>query len=163
MSMGLRTSNVRELGVLDRLVTKAVSAVTALVIWFWCRTCRVKARINEHAERSAVKASNGAVYATWHQRMFYFFYDFGSRHVTMMISRSRDGDYANEVALKLGFLSVRGSSRKGGRNAMNELVERLNAGGHTAGMMADGPTGPPRVLKMGTVKIARETASPSSP
>jgi lysophospholipid acyltransferase (LPLAT)-like uncharacterized protein len=32
-----------------------------------------------------------------------------------------------------------------------------------AGMMADGPTGPPRVLKMGSVKIARETGLPIIP
>ncbi|HPC47473.1 MAG TPA: lysophospholipid acyltransferase family protein [Deltaproteobacteria bacterium] len=149
--------------VLDRVLLKAVPAAAAWIIKTWCMTCRVTARINEHAERSAVETFGGAVYATWHQRMFYFFHDFGSRHVTMMISRSRDGEYANQVALRLGFLSVRGSSKKGGRDAMRELIERLKSGGHTAGMMADGPTGPPRVLKMGTVKIARETGKPIIP
>lgn len=145
------------------LLLRVVPPVAASIIKAWCLTCRVKARINEHAERRAVEEYGGAVYATWHQRMFYFFHDFGSRHVTMMISRSKDGEFANEVALRLGFLSVRGSSKRGGRDAMNELIDTLRSGGHTAGMMADGPTGPPRVLKMGTVKIARETGKPIIP
>ncbi len=81
----------------------------------------------------------------------------------MMISRSRDGEYANRVALNLGFYSVRGSTKKGGKNAMYELIDELRKGGHTAGMMSDGPTGPPRILKMGTIKIAKETGKPIIP
>ncbi len=147
----------------DGLLKKVLPALAARLIKTWCLTCRVRARINESAERNAVAEFGGAVYATWHQRMFYFFHDFGSRHVTMMISRSKDGDIANEVALRLGFLSVRGSSKRGGKDAMHELIDRLKSGGHTAGMMADGPTGPPRVLKMGTIRIARDTGKPVIP
>lgn len=148
---------------LEKAMLTVIPSAAAGLIKAWCLSCSVTARINEHAERRAVAECTGAVYATWHQRMFYFFHDFGARHVTMMISRSRDGEFANEVALRLGFLSVRGSSKRGGRSAMHELIDKLRGGGHTAGMMADGPTGPPRVLKMGTVRIARDTGMPIIP
>jgi len=147
----------------EKVLLRVVPSVAAFLIRTWCRTCKVEIRINQHAEAAAVRECNGAVFATWHQRMFYFFHDFGSRHVTMMISSSRDGEYANRVALRLGFRSVRGSTKKDGRNAMYELIDKLRKGGHTAGMMADGPTGPPRILKMGTIKIAKETGRPIIP
>ncbi|MGC9325845.1 MAG: lysophospholipid acyltransferase family protein [Desulfomonilia bacterium] len=152
-----------QFNLLEKILLRCLPPVIAGIIKLWNTTCRVEKRINEAVERTAVKDYNGAVYATWHQRMFYFFHDFGSRHVTMMISRSKDGEYANEVALRLGFYSVRGSATRNGRKAMHELIEKLQEGGHTAGMMADGPQGPPRVLKMGTVRIARETGRPIIP
>lgn len=147
----------------EKVLLKTVPPAAAFLIKHWCGTCRVVERINEEGERNAVKACNGAVYATWHQRMFYFFEDFGNRHIVMMISNSKDGDYANDVALRLGFLSVRGSRKKDGHKAMHQLIDLLRQGGHSAGMMVDGPEGPPRVLKMGTVIIARDTGKPIIP
>ncbi len=136
----------------------------ARLIRLWNGSCRVAVREAEDRELAALRRYGGCVYATWHQRMFWFFSDFGDRHVTMMISRSKDGEYANAVALRLGFYSVRGSGSSRGTAALHELVERLKSGqGHKAGMMADGPNGPPRQLKMGTVKIARETGMPVIP
>ncbi len=155
--------NENDLKLWERLLIKTVPPLLAALIDTWCRSCRVVERINEEAERNAIYACNGAVYATWHQRMFYFFRDYGNKHIVMMISKSKDGDYANEVALSLGFLSVRGSRLSEGRKAMHQLIHMLKQGGFTAGMMADGPIGPPRVLKMGAVKIARETGKPVIP
>ncbi len=138
--------------------------VGAWGIKLWNRTCRVVAREHEERELAALEEHRGCIYPTWHQRMFWFFYDFGARHVTMMISRSKDGDYANAVARRLGFYSVRGSNSFKGREALSDLVSLLNKReGHKAGMMADGPTGPPRRLKMGTIKLARETGLPIIP
>ncbi|HQG31703.1 MAG TPA: lysophospholipid acyltransferase family protein [Deltaproteobacteria bacterium] len=147
----------------EKLMLKTFPPLIAFLIRNWCRTCRVVARINEENERNAVIACNGAVYVSWHQRMFYFFKDFGNRNIIMMISRSKDGDYANDVALRLGFSSVRGSKGKGGHKAMYKLIEKLNEGGRTAGIMVDGPKGPPRVLKMGAIKIAEDTGKPIIP
>lgn len=148
----------------EKILLVVAPPVVAFLLRLWCGTCRVVARVDEEREREAVRRYDGCVYATWHQRMFYFFYDFGSRHVTMMGSKSKDGEYAHALALRLGFHTVRGSSTRDGRKAMHELIERINGGGgHMAGMMADGPKGPPRVLKIGAIKIARDTGRPVIP
>ena len=147
----------------EKLLLAVGPPVVAWLLRLWCRSCRIVARENEDRELAALQKYDGCVYPTWHQRMFYFFYDFGARHVTMMISKSKDGEYANALALRLGFYSVRGSRTRAGRQAMHVLIEKLQGGGHKAGMMADGPKGPPRVLKMGTVKVARDTGRPIIP
>ncbi len=147
----------------EKLLLKTAPPAAAFLIRGWCRSCRVVKRINAEHEILSAAENGGCVYATWHQRMFYFFEDFGSRHVTMMISQSKDGEYANALANKMGFYSVRGSRSRDGKKAMHELIDLMKKGGYTAGMMADGPTGPPRVLKMGTIRIARETGKPIIP
>lgn len=70
-----------------------------------------------------------------------------------MISRSRDGDFIAEVVQKIGWRPVRGSSTRGGREALQVMIRALkeqNVGGH----IVDGPTGPPRVIKPGLITIA---------
>ncbi len=86
----------------------------------------------------------------------------GSQHVTVMISRSRDGEYVSRIAKWLGFRNVRGSSTRGGRKALQALKQRINNGA-TGGMLADGPVGPARVAKIGSVILARDTDSPLIP
>ncbi|HNY64004.1 MAG TPA: DUF374 domain-containing protein [Deltaproteobacteria bacterium] len=152
-----------QLSLFEKAMLGSIPHVAASLIDGWCRTYRVVERINEGRERSALLASGGAVYATWHQRMFYFFHDFGRRNIIMMIGRSKDGDYADAIAHLLGFQSVRGSRVRDGHRAMYELVKRLSRGAHAAGMMGDGPNGPPRVLKGGTVRIAKMTGKPIIP
>lgn len=111
----------------------------------------------------AIAGSGGrAVFATWHQRMSYHFHFFGSRHVTIMISQSRDGEYAARVASWLGFKSVRGSSTHGGLEAMKELIRKISEG-EIGGILADGPLGPSRVAKMGSILIARDAGVPLIP
>jgi len=147
----------------DPLVMAVVCPLAALLIKLLMCSCRVARIEGTENERSALAASEGrVVYATWHQRMSYHFHFAGPRHPIMMISRSRDGEYAARLASWLGFKEVRGSSRRGGSSALRELIHRIRKG-ESAGMLADGPTGPPRIAKIGTVIIARDTFSPILP
>jgi len=138
-------------------------AVAALVLKGLLYSCRVvKVEGMERHDDAIRRSGGGAVYATWHQRMSYFFYFGGARRITVMISRSRDGEYVARLASRLGFHSVRGSSSRGGTTAVRELARRIRDG-EPAGMLADGPQGPARVAKMGTVLLAREGHVPVIP
>lgn len=142
------------------LVIPPIAALLIKLLMLSCRVVRV-----EGAERawSAVEASTrGAVFASWHQRMSYHFHYFGSRHLTIMISKSRDGEYAARTAGWLGFRHVRGSSSRDGSRALKEIIHRIRRG-EIGGMLADGPQGPPRVAKSGSVIIARNAGVPLIP
>jgi lysophospholipid acyltransferase (LPLAT)-like uncharacterized protein len=125
-----------------------------------CRVVRMKGM--ERHDEAISRSGGGAVYVTWHQRMSYFFHFGGSHHVTTMVSRSRDGEYAARLANCLGFRTVRGSSSRGGTTAVRELTRRIREG-ELGGMLADGPQGPARVAKMGSVMIARNAGVPIIP
>src|SRR5207237_7284797 len=51
---------------------------------------------------------------------------------------------------------VRGSSTRGGSQALREMV-RLVRSGRAAALTVDGPTGPPRQVQPGIVQLARLT------
>jgi lysophospholipid acyltransferase (LPLAT)-like uncharacterized protein len=141
-------------------VLPPLGALLIKLLMLSCRVVRVEGL--ERARRAAEASAGGAVYVTWHQRMPYHFHHFGSRHVTVMISRSRDGEYAARVARWLGFRDVRGSSSRGGKQALREIIRRMRQG-EIGGMLADGPQGPARVAKMGSVIMARDAGVPLIP
>jgi lysophospholipid acyltransferase (LPLAT)-like uncharacterized protein len=122
-------------------------------------SCRVVKVAGEKPNRAALKQSEErAIYATWHQRMSYLFHPFGSQHATVMISQSRDGEYAARVAKWLGFRTVRGSATRGGFRALKGLTQKIKEG-EIGGMLADGPLGPARVAKIGSVVLARDAGA----
>jgi lysophospholipid acyltransferase (LPLAT)-like uncharacterized protein len=147
----------------DPLLLSVICPLAALFIKLLMLSCRLVRVEGAEEEKKARERSGGpAVYATWHQRMPYHFHYFGSRHVTMMISRSRDGEYATRIAKWLGFRNVRGSSTRGGSEALKTIIQRIRAG-EIGGMLADGPLGPARVAKMGSVIMARDAQVPLIP
>ena len=157
------TSALNQFRWYDAILLRVIPPLTAFLVKLLMFTCRVVRVEGEDRERMALSRSGGgAVYATWHQRMSYHYSLFCSRHVTIMISESRDGEYGARVAAWLGFKNVRGSSTRGGTKALRELIKRI-AGGEIGGLFADGPQGPARVAKMGSITIARKAEVPLIP
>jgi lysophospholipid acyltransferase (LPLAT)-like uncharacterized protein len=159
----MKFSDFKKLPWIDAFLIAILPALAALVIKALLLSCRV-VRIEgmERHDEAIRRSGGGAVYVTWHQRMSYFFYFGGSHHAATMISRSRDGEYVARLASWLGFRIVRGSSSRGGARAVRELTRRIREG-ELGGMLADGPQGPARVAKLGTVMIARDGGVPVIP
>lgn len=74
----------------------------------------------------------------------------------VMISRSQDGQLVGNIVDRLGAHSPRGSSKKGGKEAMEEMIEWIKTRGPGIHIV-DGPTGPAGVIKPGAVRIAQRT------
>ncbi len=147
----------------DPLLLRVLPPLIAMLVKLLMLSCRViKVKGKEHERRAFAEGDGKAIYITWHQRMSYHFHYFGSRHVTVMISQSRDGEYVTRIAKWLGFKNVRGSSTRGGAEALREMTERIK-NGDIGGMLADGPVGPARVAKLGSVILARDTGCPLIP
>jgi hypothetical protein len=157
------SSRKTELRWYDPILLAILCPLIALFIKLLMLSCRVCKVEGDEKQREALERSGGrAVYATWHQRMPYHFHYFGSRHVTMMISQSRDGEYAARIAQWLGFKNVRGSSTRGGSRALRAIIDEIKSG-EIGGMLADGPLGPARVAKIGSVIMARDAEAPLIP
>ena len=105
------------------------------------------------------------IIAVWHQRIFLVisyaqrFKDFTP---VAMISKSRDGDLIADVARRLNFRPVRGSSSRGGREALAEMVAQLST--HPLAVHAvDGPQGPRGLVKAGIIRMAQLSGAPIIP
>jgi lysophospholipid acyltransferase (LPLAT)-like uncharacterized protein len=149
---------------LKSAVLKKIPPIVAFLTYLWGKSCARITVVNGAFEAELALSGRGCVYVTWHQRLLNLFFLKYRRPVTIMISRSKDGDLVAAVAEKLGFGTVRGSSSRGGATAMYQLIDKIREIPATsAGMLGDGPRGPARKLKLGTLKIAQETGVPIIP
>ena len=115
-------------------------------------------------EKEAIEKSGGkAVYSSWHQRLVFHPYYLSKSGVTVMVSQSRDGEFAARFINALGLGDVRGSSTRGGMGALKKLTQKIIDGETNGGMVVDGPLGPARVAKMGAVILAKNSNAPLMP
>lgn len=147
----------------DPLLLKIIPPLAALFIKLLMLSWRViKIEGKQNEITALAQSGRRALYATWHQRMAFQHRQLGVRNLIIMVSQSRDGEYAARLARRLGFQEMRGSSTRGGLRALRQLAQKIRDGA-SGGMLADGPLGPPRVAKMGSVVIARNAQAPIIP
>ncbi|MBW2630616.1 MAG: lysophospholipid acyltransferase family protein [Deltaproteobacteria bacterium] len=111
-----------------------------------------------------LKNSGRVVMAFWHQRFFGGLYlpKTFRRPICVMISQSRDGDFIADVAERIGWTPARGSSSRGGRDALRKIVDDLIKN-RFAVHVVDGPTGPPYVIKPGLISMAQQSGAAICP
>ncbi|MBI4577722.1 MAG: lysophospholipid acyltransferase family protein, partial [Planctomycetes bacterium] len=122
------------------------------------RTVRV-----EHLGRGPMERleaeGRGLIYAIWHDQLLLWTRTHAGRGIHALVSQHRDGELIARALAWLGCHSVRGSSTRGGREALQELVD-LASRGVAVGVTPDGPRGPRHVLKPGVVALAAKSGRP---
>jgi len=129
----------------------------------WLGTCRVS-EFGREIERSCLEADpdRGLLYASWHRGLLFVIYWYRNQKVVSIASASQDGELAAQAAQRLGWITARGSSSKGGRQAFREM-EALVRKGHKGGLLVDAPRGPRFVSKPGIIYLAKRTGLPIVP
>jgi lysophospholipid acyltransferase (LPLAT)-like uncharacterized protein len=144
----------------DPIILIILPSVVTLIIKLILYSCRVtKVEGRERAVEALEQSQGKAVYATWHQRVIFHARHLAHTNLTVMVSQSRDGEYATRLVNLFGHTTVRGSSTRGGALALKELTQKIKEGGR-GGILADGPLGPARVAKIGAVIMAHEAQVP---
>ncbi|MCU0822858.1 MAG: lysophospholipid acyltransferase family protein [Spirochaetes bacterium] len=119
--------------------------------------------IDEKHEKAVLEKGERPIYASWHQRFLPGVTFFNRRKpVVAMVSMSRDGDMMSKAIGMLGWHTVRGSSSKGGTQALKE-IKSLTDKGYSVGHLVDGPRGPFGIVKPGIVAMARYSGMPVLP
>lgn len=102
--------------------------------------------------------------AVWHQDAILGPFIGRGRDIIAMVSHSSLGNVLTEIMRKCHFIPVRGGSARGGKEALSEIIEYINArSGVICGMAVDGSRGPARKAQIGTVLIAQATGAPIYP
>ena len=147
----------------DPLLFRVIFPLLTLLIKVFLSTFRViRVEGKDKMDEALFQSGGRAVYASWHQRVVVPVPHLTESNVTVMISQSRDGEYAARFIRAFGFKTVRGSSTRGGSDALSNLIQKLMEGS-SGGMVVDGPVGPARVAKIGTVVMASKTGVPIIP
>ena len=96
------------------------------------------------------------LFALWHGRMFLSILEHRGSGIATMASRSKDGEVIALWLERNGYRAARGSSTRGGGQALRELVRHVRGGGNAA-LTVDGPRGPARDVQPGIVQLAKLT------
>lgn len=123
-------------------------------------SCRVTRQNVDLLERA--RGGEPFIGVVWHEDLLYLADVFRGTGFTLLISRSRDGEIGARIAERLGLRVVRGSSSRGGEEALGSIVD-LARGGASVGFIADGPRGPRRELKPGAITAAKLSGRPIVP
>lgn len=145
----------------ERVLLGIVPPLAAMSFRLLFGSCRKEDRGIDHCGE-VLRTHGRAIVAFWHESMalaIHFYRGTGSHTLT---SYSYDGDLAARVVRQFGCWAVRGSSSRGGSDALKGLAEALD---HIqiAGITLDGPRGPRRVAKPGAAILAARTGTPIIP
>jgi hypothetical protein len=161
-------------------IRKAAKLLITLLIF----TCRIRIS-GEAAVDELRKKKIPIIYIYWHRHIFFTIHKFKNSGARPLISLSPDGEIVSQVALEFGMNPVRGSSSRGGARAFLHLVNSVKESFAIAGnskingrftrrlsrrsrnteisreilITADGPKGPLKEIKDGTILLAQKTGA----
>jgi lysophospholipid acyltransferase (LPLAT)-like uncharacterized protein len=115
-------------------------------------------KLHEDRYRGLLKREVPILFALWHGRMYLSIQAHRRQGIVTMASQSKDGEWIARWLEANGYVVVRGSSSRGGGQALREMVRHVRSGRHAA-LTVDGPRGPARVVQPGVVQLARLTGA----
>ena len=118
--------------------------------------------VNRTIRQELEDTREGFVYAFWHGRQVFLAYLHAGDRIHPLISQSRDGELIARVCRSFGLEPIRGSTSKGGAEAILEIKRAVEAGDRV-GFTPDGPRGPFQQVQAGALFIAQKTGRPIVP
>jgi lysophospholipid acyltransferase (LPLAT)-like uncharacterized protein len=123
-----------------------------------CKTLSIKEK-NQPALNKTGESYTNAVFAFWHGTMIVPWFVLKNNKPCTIISQSKDGDILVKLLNKWNYNVKRGSSSKGGKEVLDELIsEALNK--NSIAITPDGPRGPKNKMKAGAVIVSKKAQIP---
>jgi lysophospholipid acyltransferase (LPLAT)-like uncharacterized protein len=152
-------SAARRFSLRQRILLWLISWASYLAISLIGPTLRYSISWEEPPSPPDATYEKPVIYSFWHRAVFASTWLWRKAGIAVMVSRSFDGEYIARTIEKLGFVAVRGSSSRGGAEALLGLRTQLEQGNLVA-FTIDGPRGPKYVAKPGPVLLSRASAFP---
>jgi lysophospholipid acyltransferase (LPLAT)-like uncharacterized protein len=137
----------------------AIAWVAAGLIAAHSKLLRVSLRDDPELE---ALGSDRVLYGFWHGRQYLLVHAFRGRGIAIMTDLSWAGEIQTRILSRLGYLPVRGSSRRGAARALAGMKRAVEAG-HPAAFALDGPSGPACRSKPGILHLAAKVGCPIVP
>lgn len=99
----------------------------------------------------------------WHDRILLTTYFWRFSNFAAMVSESFDGEYIARTSQRFGHGMARGSSTRGGTNALRIMKNLLKKEKFSLTLTIDGPKGPRYKVKSGAILLSKITGVPIVP
>ena len=143
----------------QRILLWLISWANYLVIALIAPTLRYSISWEETPAPPDATFEKPVIYCFWHRALFPSAWIWRKTGIAVMVSRSFDGEYIARTLEQFGFVAVRGSSSRGGAQALLGLRDQLQHGASVV-FTIDGPRGPRFVAKPGPVLLSRMSGNP---
>ena len=112
----------------------------------------------EHHYENAIKNGQAVIIASWHSTLLTVFMGLANKNFYGMAGNHHpEAEIISRVGGQLGWRVIRGSSTDGGKKAYDRMLQILKTPGNVFVITPDGPQGPAKVPKAGTIKAAQKT------
>lgn len=112
------------------------------------------------AFRQALAEHTPVILAHWHGDELAFIHLVARYRIATITSTSKDGELIDKVLGWLGAATSRGSSTRGGANALRGIIGHCRREGHNVSFAVDGPKGPIYRVKPGVFEFSRLMHAP---
>lgn len=115
---------VKRLKIRSRLLTRFIGWLVALVFRLLSRTLRLRGLLEADFTDCSVETRRGYIYALWHDSILIPLARQALERppVAALVSRHQDGAYLASFMHHIGIRSIRGSTARGGDQALRELM-----------------------------------------
>jgi len=128
------------------------------ILRMWAGTLRLRVISDVETENGRIRIPDG-IALVWHQRLFTLASSFPNSNFSALISQHADGEMLARVFQGIGLNPIRGSTTRGGVQAIRELLN-TGEGPVRIAITPDGPRGPARELQQGAIYLASKTGLP---
>ena len=132
-----------------------------LLIDLLCGTMKIEKEGFEKVKQ--IFSSRKFILTVWHSRILLVSYLCKGLNGTAMVSASKDGEFAARIIQRQGHEAVRGSTKKGGLQALSILISNLKEKDKPCLIVPDGPQGPRHKASPGVIILAKKTGYPIVP
>lgn len=112
--------------------------------------------------RAWERADQRFILAFWHRHLLLMPWSYRGKGVSVLVSRSQDGELISRAVGHLGIATARGSSSRAGAIGLHALLRQARAGMDIA-FTPDGPRGPALEVQPGVLMAAKATGWPILP
>lgn len=144
----------------DRFLLAIVPPLAGIIIRILAVTMKLEF-LHEERIRQFSDNDEKVIIAFWHNRLLLMGQCYRGKGIRILISQHKDGELIARVMEIFGFGTVRGSSTRGGAQAMREMIRALKES--DIAITPDGPRGPKYVVQDGVIALARLTGRPIIP
>lgn len=119
----------------------------------WALTLRYEEFGRETVDKFNAE-SRVMIICLWHGEIFTMWNVKRQLRLTAVISQSKDGEMLTQIITRMGFKVVRGSSSRGGAEALRGIVRVMRRDAENPCVTMDGPRGPAKEVKDGVLFMA---------
>lgn len=146
---------------IDKIKFFLVGVLGAIFIRLLFSTVSIR-EIPDNYSKKLKRQGKNVIYAFWHSFMLVPGYAARNLGIKVLISRHTDGEYVTHISRQLGFDAVRGSTTRGGVDALLKMTRDTDKGASFI-ITPDGPKGPRFIVQPGIIFLGQKTGLPIIP